>query len=167
MLIKPFFNEDERGSFVKTFHADEFAAQGLDNDFRESFYSESKKGVIRGMHFQLPPEDHSKLVFCTTGEVLDVILDLRKDSPMFGKAKSFSLSAENRDMLYIPKGCAHGFYTVSDIATVFYFTSTVHSKPHDTGIRYDSFGFDWPGLGHVLSARDKSFITLDEFDSPF
>src|SRR5947208_3114090 len=95
ILIEPFFHEDARGSFVKSFHAGEFEEQGLRGDFRESYYSESVKDVIRGMHFQWPPYDHVKLVFCSAGEVLDVIVDLRKDSETFGKYQSFQLSEKN------------------------------------------------------------------------
>ena len=167
LLIEPFFHEDKRGTFVKTFHEDEFKAQGLEYNFRESFYSESVKGTIRGMHFQLPPEDHVKLVFCTSGEVLDVIVDLRKSSPMYGKCESFLLSGNNRSMVYIPKGCAHGFCVKAENATVFYFTSTVHSKDCDAGIRYDSFGFQWPMENKILSDRDLSFPSFQDFRSPF
>lgn len=165
--IEPFFHADARGSFVKTFHEEEFKANGLESDFKESFYSESVKGVIRGMHFQLPPDEHVKLVFCTSGEVNDVILDLRKASPMFGKCQSFNLSGQNRQMLYIPKGCAHGFCTISEQATVFYFTSTIHSKLNDTGVRYDSFGYNWEIINPLLSERDLSFSLVSDFISPF
>lgn len=166
-LIKPFVFEDERGTFVKTFHEEEFKKQGLEADFKESFYSESVKGVVRGMHFQLPPHDHAKLVFSTSGKVLDVVVDLRRSSKTFGKYQSFELSSENKNMLYIPRGLAHGFCAVSDKATLFYFTTSVHNKEHDAGIRFDSFGFDWPVTQPVLSPRDLNFPELKDFDSPF
>jgi dTDP-4-dehydrorhamnose 3,5-epimerase len=166
-LIKPFFHADARGSFIKTFHAEEFAKHGLENQFRESYYSTSNKGTIRGMHFQTPPHDHAKLVFVTSGEILDVIVDLRKSSKTFGKYASFNLSAENRDMLYIPRGMAHGFYALTDVATVFYFTGTEHNAAHDAGIRYDSFGFNWPVENPIVSDRDKSFPALKNFKSSF
>ncbi len=166
-LIEPFCHSDERGSFVKTFHENEFMEHGLEVAFKESFYSISKKGVIRGMHFQLPPHEHSKLVFCTVGEVLDVVLDLRKDSPSYGHFESFQLNENNRSMVYIPKGCAHGFLAMSDLATVYYNTSTVHHPASDTGIRYDSFGFSWPEGDKVLSDRDLSFKSFNDFISPF
>jgi dTDP-4-dehydrorhamnose 3,5-epimerase len=166
-LIKPFFHTDARGSFIKTFHAEEFANHGLENEFRESFYSTSIKGAIRGMHFQLPPHDHAKLVFATSGEVLDVVVDLRKSSKTYGQYASFNLSGENRNMLYIPRGMAHGFCALTDGATVFYFTSTVHSATHETGIRYDSLGYNWPVANPVVSERDKSFPALSDFNSPF
>jgi dTDP-4-dehydrorhamnose 3,5-epimerase len=166
-LIKPFHYEDERGSFVKTFHKASFAERGLETEFEESFYSESTKGVIRGMHFQLPPCDHAKLVFATSGEVLDVVLDLRKNEGTYGRYQSFQLSAENKHMLYIPSGMAHGFCALTDRATLFYFTGTMHSKTHDCGVRYDSFGFPWPVENPIASERDRKFLPLGEFDSPF
>ena len=166
-LIKPFFHADARGSFIKTFHAEEFAGHGLENEFRESYYSTSNKGVIRGMHFQLPLHDHAKLVFVTSGEILDVVVDLRKSKKTYGQHASFNLSGENRNMLYIPRGMAHGFCALTNNATVIYFTGTVHNSAHDAGIRYDSFGFEWPSANPVVSDRDKSFPGLGEFTSPF
>jgi dTDP-4-dehydrorhamnose 3,5-epimerase len=166
-LIEPFFHTDDRGTFVKTFHADDFAKQGLESEFRENYYSSSKRGTIRGMHFQTPPHDHAKLVFAMAGEVLDVVVDLRKASQTYGKYASFSLSAANRNMLYIPRGMAHGFCAQTDDATMLYFTGTVHNKEHDAGILYNSFGFNWPVHDPTMSDRDKSFPELKDFDSPF
>ncbi len=166
-LITPFSHEDSRGSFVKPFRKKAFEEKGLDTDFRELYYSESVKGVIRGMHFQLPPEDHNKIVFCTSGEVLDVVLDLRKDSGTYGKYQTFHLSATNRYELYIPKGVAHGFCSISDKATLVYLTSTEHSPANDTGVRYDSFGFQWPVADPILSPRDRDFPSVENFVSPF
>jgi dTDP-4-dehydrorhamnose 3,5-epimerase len=166
-LIKPFQAEDERGSFVKTFHAGEFEKHKLECDFKESFYSESKKGVVRGMHFQTPPHDHAKLVFATHGSVLDVVLDLRKKSPTYKQFRTFQLDTVHKSMLYLPRGLAHGFCSLTDHATLFYFTTSVHHKDDDTGIRYDSFGFDWPIENPVLSERDLSFEDFENFESPF
>lgn len=166
-LIKPFVHSDERGTFVKTFREDKFNEHGLDADFKESFYSESVKGVVRGMHFQLPPHEHAKLVFCMSGEILDVVVDLRKNSPTYGKFQAFELTAENKHMLYLPKGMAHGFCSLSESGTLYYLTGSVHNPASDTGIRYDSFGFEWPVANLIVSDRDKSFIPLKEFDSPF
>ena len=166
-LIRPFSHEDSRGSFVKPFRKKAFEEKGLETDFKELYYSESVRGVIRGMHFQLPPEDHSKLVFCSSGEVLDVVLDLRKHSETYGKYQSFQLSSANRQELYIPKGMAHGFCSISEKATLVYLTSTEHSPEHDTGVRYDSFGFMWPVTDPILSPRDESFQSVENFVSPF
>lgn len=152
--------EDHRGFFVKTFHEDVFKAAGLEYDFKESFYSISKKNVLRGMHFQTSPADHAKLVYVTQGEVLDVVVDIDQKSETFGQYFSTNLSLENGKSLYIGKGFAHGFLTLSETATVVYLTTTVHSPLHDTGIRWDSFAFDWGIERPILSDRDKNFSLL-------
>ncbi|WP_045213319.1 dTDP-4-dehydrorhamnose 3,5-epimerase [Desulfonatronovibrio magnus] len=154
--------QDQRGLFIKTFHADTFAAHGLDTDFKESFYSVSKKNVLRGMHFQKPPHDHAKLVYVTDGEILDVALDIRKDSPSFGRYFSTTLLDINAKSLYMAKGFAHGFLTLSETATVVYLTTTVHAPEHDIGVRWDSFGFDWGLIKPVVSQRDNSFKKFKE-----
>lgn len=157
--------EDVRGAFVKTFHSTTFIEHGLDIDFKESFYSVSKKGVLRGMHFQIPPHDHSKLVYVTHGEILDVAVDIRKTSPTFGEYFCTKLSAENANSLYMSKGFAHGFLTLSETATVVYQTTTVHEPSHDKGVRWDSFGFDWNNQNideTLISERDKSFPALEK-----
>ena len=160
---------DERGWFLKTFHAPTFAAAGLEINFPESFVSLSKRNVIRGMHFQTPPHDHVKIVRCVAGKVLDVVLDLRTHSPTFKHATGFVLNSDEPCAVYIPRGVAHGFATLSDEAVLEYHTSTVHHPASDSGIGWDSFGFDW-GLNDampILSARDKSFGGLADFISPF
>lgn len=166
-LIRPRIFQDERGSFVKTFHRDAFRELGLDFEPREEFFSTSAKGVLRGMHFQLPPAAHSKLLYCIVGSVLDVVLDLRKDSPTFGRSYARELNAANREMFFIPAGFAHGFLALDDGATMVYQTSTVHSPAHDAGVRWDSFGFDWPVKAPTLSERDKKLPALRDFPSPF
>lgn len=157
--------EDNRGLFVKTFHESIFCEAGLETDFKESFYSVSKKGVLRGMHFQLPPHDHAKLVYVTDGEILDVAVDIRKESSTFGKYFSTILSGENAKSLYMVKGFAHGFLTLSHSATVVYQTTTVHSPENDSGIRWDSFGFNWHNNiinTNLVSQRDQLFQTLKQ-----
>lgn len=158
--------EDHRGMFVKIFHEGIFREAGLETDFKESFFSVSKKGVLRGMHFQLPPHDHAKLVYVTDGEILDVAVDIRKESLTFGEYFSTILSGENAKSLYMVKGFAHGFLTLSDSATVVYQTTTVHSPESDSGIRWDSFGFDWCNKtidSSLISQRDQLFQTLNKF----
>jgi dTDP-4-dehydrorhamnose 3,5-epimerase len=155
--------EDHRGSFVKTFNKDIFSENGLNYNFKESFYSVSKKNVLRGMHFQLPPHDHAKLVYVVDGDILDVALDIRQKSSTFGDYFSTRLSSENAKALYIEKGFAHGFLTLSKSATVVYLTSTVHASKYDTGVHWDGFGFDWNGVKNpVISKRDSSFNVLSE-----
>lgn len=165
--VQPRVLDDERGRFVKVFHEDEFKKLDLETIFREEYYSHSRRGVIRGMHFQMPPSDHVKLVYCVHGEVLDVVLDLRKGSPTYGQAEYKKLSADRGNYLYIPKGFAHGFCATSDIATLVYKVSTVYDPLRDTGVLWNSFDFNWPTSEPVISARDSSFNSLSDFDSPF
>jgi len=153
--------QDHRGLFVKTFHKEIFTNHGLETDFKESFYSVSKNNVLRGMHFQLPPQDHVKLVYVVNGEILDVAVDIRKNSKTFGQYVSVELSAGNGKSIYLAKGFAHGFITLSGDATVVYMTTTVHSPEHDAGIRWDCFGFDWGTKVPIISDRDSKFKDLD------
>lgn len=159
--------EDDRGCFVKTYQRSLFDSLGLDTEWREEYYSVSRKGVLRGMHFQLPPHDHHKLVYCTTGEVLDAVLDLRKSSPMYGRHLLLPLSASRANMIYIPKGCAHGFYTVSETATMMYMVGTEYVADADSGILWSSVGIQWPNNNPIISQRDKRFIKFTDFLSPF
>jgi len=154
------FFEDDRGQFIKTFNSDFFEAEGLESNFQESFFSVSKKNVIRGMHFQKPPHDHAKLVYVVSGKILDVALDVRKGSPTFGQYYVTTLSDENAKSLYMARGFAHGFLTLSSSATVVYMTGSVYSPEADSGIRWDGFGFDWPLKQPIISNRDQAFEKL-------
>jgi len=162
---------DERGWFLKTFHAPTFAAAGLETSFPESFSSLSKRNVIRGMHFQTPPHDHAKLVRCISGKVLDVVLDIRAQSETYGKYATFELDAANLQTVYMPRGIAHGFLTITDDAVLDYHTSSMHQPASDSGIRWDSFGLDWcqdsNNRTHTLSSRDRGFVSFADFVSPF
>lgn len=164
--IQPKLFFDDRGLFVKTFQASDFAKAGLDSVFTEEFYSVSKPNVIRGMHFQLPPHAHSKLVYCTEYKVLDVVLDLRKGAS-YGKVLARELSADKRNMLYIPVGCAHGFMSYDRPATMVYHVTAEHHAECDAGVLWNSFGFDWSCESPVLSERDSRFPRLQQFSSPF
>ncbi len=165
-LISPFCSEDARGSFVKTFNKVAFEKERFATNFQESYYSQSQKGVIRGMHFQRPPHEHEKLVYVTDGEIIDVVLDLRKNSSTFGKAYSTILKAFG-NVVYIPKGLAHGFLTLSAKATVVYNVTTVYNPEADMGIRWNSFNFDWGITNPVVSDRDNAFPLFNTFSSPF
>jgi len=140
---------------------------GIQFTVRESYFSVSKKDVIRGMHFQLPPHQHSKIVFCPLGSILDAIVDLRKDSPSFGQCYTHELSEDNNQALYIPEGFAHGFKALTEDAMTYYLVSSEYNSKYDTGIRYDSIGLDWQVDAPIISPRDLSFITLGDFKSPF
>ena len=157
---------DPRGNFVKTYLRSAFNAHDLPFDFREEFYSVSRRDVVRGMHFQLPPHDHDKLVFCPVGAVLDVLVDMRR-GPGFGRVASVVLGEDEPAVLVIPKGVAHGFKSLRDDSLMVYKTSTEHAPSHDRGIRWDSIGFDWQIDAPILSARDAVHPALADFASPF
>lgn len=158
-------HQDERGGFRKLFHAPQWAELGLRADFVEEYLSTSNKGVVRGLHFQVPPKQHAKVVTCLAGEAFDAVVDLRAGSPAFGKHVVFTLRPG--DGLYLTDGLAHGFCALRDATTLLYRTTSVHSKPHDLGVRWDSAGITWPLEDPVLSARDKTFPKLEDFANPF
>lgn len=165
--IRPRVVADERGSFVKTFNRDWFEQLGLRSDWAEQYYSVSRKGVLRGLHFQLPPAEHAKLVYCTAGEVMDAVVDLRQGSPARGRHVCVTLSASSGNMIYVAAGLAHGFYTLSDSATMVYNVTSVHDPGLDSGIRWDSAGIAWPDPRPLISERDRSLAAMEMFDSPF
>lgn len=169
-VIKPKIFSDERGGFVKQFNADLFKALQAGFDIQEAYFSSSKKGVLRGMHFQTPPHEHAKIVYVSSGRALDVIIDLRARSRTFKRFFSTELSASNSQILYIPKGFAHGFLSLEDDTRMHYMQTSVYEPKSDGGILYSSFGFDWDkealkyGISSfIISARDKGFESLDEF----
>ncbi len=159
--------KDSRGQFQKLFNFDEFEQLGLNADFREFYYSVSHEGVLRGMHFQLPPHDHEKLVYVSKGKILDVVLDLRKEGSTFGIFESFLLDDYSAQYLYIPKGCAHGFLSLEDGTIVNYAQTSCYNRNADYGIAYNSFGFDWGVKNSIISDRDLNFEKLINFNSPF
>jgi dTDP-4-dehydrorhamnose 3,5-epimerase len=161
--VKP----DTRGRFFKTFHTEIFAKYNLDTNFLEEYFSWSVAGVIRGMHFQTPPHQHTKIVSCLVGSVLDVIVDLRQGSPTFKQTATFTLSAEKANMLYIPQGFAHGFAVLEGEALMHYKVSSVYAPSSDAGIRWDSLGIDWGISNPVMSERDRNFEDLENYQSPF
>lgn len=165
--LKADIKHDRRGRFVKVMHKEELARYGVKAEFVEEYYTVSMKGVVRGMHFQRPPMDHEKLVYCVYGDVLDVVVDLRLGSPTYGKFLSLTLSADNGNMLYVPKGLAHGFCALSETAIMMYKVSSYYSPKHDDGVLWSSVGCDWPVKNPVLSDRDMGFVELKHFDSPF
>ncbi len=158
---------DERGMFVKVFHQGIFLDHRLTTNFQESYYSTSKKDVVRGMHFQTPPADHAKLVYVTHGAILDVILDIRKGSPSFGQFISVELSDQNYHAIYVPSGFAHGFLSLQDDSCVTYMQTSMYAPEYDAGIRFDSFGMQWGVEQPILSPRDHAFPSFDQFTTPF
>jgi dTDP-4-dehydrorhamnose 3,5-epimerase len=164
--VVPKILSDERGCFVKTFNREVFSESGIDFSPKEEFFSISHSGVLRGMHFQLPPSDHSKIVYCIEGEILDVVVDLRK-SLGYAKVHSQKLNSTERKMLFIPSGCCHGYLTLSDSAIVVYQTDMEYDSSADRGVLWNSINFDWPIREPIISERDARHPMLNEFKSPF
>ena len=135
--IQPKLLTDERGVFIKTFHTEVFRVFGLCISWKEMFYTTSKRGVLRGLHFQLPPHDHDKLVFCVSCSVQDVAVDLRIGSPTYGKSLQLTLSAQIGNMIFLPKGLAHGFCTPTEPAVLVYKLSSVYNQKADAGIKWN------------------------------
>lgn len=159
--------QDNRGGFQKLFSFDYFKENGLDCDFKEFYYSVNKKDVIRGMHFQSPPFDHTKVVYVSRGRIKDVVVDIRKQSATYGQCFSMELDDQTGKYLYIPKGFAHGFASLEEGSIVNYAQTSCYSQEYDRGIDALSFGFDWGIAEPVRSGRDLGFESLDIFRSPF
>jgi dTDP-4-dehydrorhamnose 3,5-epimerase/CDP-3, 6-dideoxy-D-glycero-D-glycero-4-hexulose-5-epimerase len=157
---------DARGEFVKTHAVTAMAALGITFELREAFYSVSHRDVIRGMHFQTPPHDHDKIVYCAGGAALDVLLDLRA-GPGYGRVASVRLDAATPSLVFVPKGIAHGFRALAEHTMMFYQVSTEYAPAHDAGVRFDSFGFDWDCAEPVLSGRDRQHPAFADVASPF
>lgn len=153
--------EDERGVFHKQFSLNMPRFAGF--EVAEVFMSQSCANVIRGMHFQSPPCDHGKIVTCHDGEILDVVVDLRAGAT-YGAIQSNVLNAGCS--IFIPRGYAHGFYSIEK-SWVSYVVDHAYSKEHDTGILWDSIGFDWPSKGPIVSKRDECFVSFEMFETPF
>ena len=165
--LHPPLQKDERGTFLKTFHSERFSELGLPIEWCEEYYSSSVKGVIRGMHFRTPPHDHHEIVYCMSGRVLDVVLDLRRQSTTFGAHISIELNGAAGDGIVITTGMAHGFMALTEDVVMAYKVTSVYSPHHDKGVRWDSFGCNWGNSVPILSARDKSHPRLSDFNSPF
>jgi dTDP-4-dehydrorhamnose 3,5-epimerase len=151
---------DARGHFARTWCRREFAAHGLDTGFAQASVSFNReRGTVRGLHFQNPPHEEVKLVRCTRGAIHDVALDLRRDSPTFGRWQGFALSAANAAALYIPKGLAHGFQTLEPDSEIFYQISEFHAPDAASGVRFDDpeFRIEWPLPVAAISAKDRAW----------
>jgi len=165
--LQPKIFKDDRGRLVKTFHEDSFFSLNLESKFSEEYYSVSKKNVLRGLHFQLPPHDHIKCVTCLSGKIFDVVVDLRKESLTYKQHFAIELDSEKGNMLYIPSGLAHGFYTLSKESIFLNRTTTIYNPQSDSGIRWNSCNVNWPNFNPILSDKDKQMIELNKFESPF
>lgn len=154
---------DERGFFARTWCRREFEAHGLNPNLSQCSVSfNKKKGTLRGMHWQTAPHEEAKLIRCTQGAIYDVALDVRPDSSTFKKWFAVELSAQNRKMLYIPEGCAHGFQTLEDASEVFYQIAGEYCADVARGARYDdpAFGMEWPLPVSAIASKDQIFAAF-------
>jgi dTDP-4-dehydrorhamnose 3,5-epimerase len=152
---------DERGFFARMWAPDEFNGRGLNPTLAQCNMAFNRaKGTIRGMHFQRPPYEETKIIRCTRGAIYDVIIDLRPDSPTFCRWSSVELTDDNRRMLYVPPGFAHGYQTLTDETETYYHVSAPYSRDHATGVRWNDPSFDirWPlGDPAIISAQDRAW----------
>ena len=158
LLLEPM--ADERGFFARTWCKNEFEAQGLASSLEQCSISyNSRKRTLRGMHFQVAPFEETKVVRCTRGAIYDVVLDLRAESHTYKQWISVFLTAENRSMIYVPKGCAHGFLTLQDDTEVFYQMSQVYDAASARGVRWNdpAFSISWPEKIETISERDRTY----------
>ena len=164
ILFTPKVFGDERGFFYESFNQQKFAElTGLERQFVQDNHSRSQKGVLRGLHYQLPPKAQGKLVRVVQGEVFDVAVDIRKSSPTFGQWVGATLSEENKQQLWIPEGFAHGFVTLSDTAEFLYKTTDYYAPEYERSIAWDdpAIGIDWPfKSAPALSAKDQNAQSL-------
>lgn len=161
---------DERGFFVRLYDSENFAAHGLQTVWAHDSQSFNRKiGTVRGLHFQLPPFAETKLVRAARGAILDVIVDLRRDSATYGASEAIELSEENGAALYIPKGFAHGFRTLTDEATVSYKIDVPYNAESASGIRWNdpTLGIEWDVENPIISAGDAELQFFNDFNSPF
>jgi dTDP-4-dehydrorhamnose 3,5-epimerase len=159
-LVKPELLPDERGFFARTWCREEFASHGLCAELSQCSISFNRSaGTLRGLHYQQPPHAEAKLVRVTRGALFDVALDLREDSPTHRRHAAVVLTAENRHMLYVPEGCAHGFLTLEDDTEVLYHISVPYRPQAARGVRYDdpAFAIRWPRPVVVIAERDRTF----------
>jgi dTDP-4-dehydrorhamnose 3,5-epimerase len=163
VLIEPAVHRDERGYFLETFRAAEYPALGVDVEFVQENHSRSARGTVRALHFQLRP-GQAKLVRAARGSVYDVAVDLRRDSPTYGRHEAFELNDENCRQLFVPVGFAHGFCVTSDVADFTYKVSSYYDGAQERGIAWDdpAIGVEWPVAEPIVSERDRSNPTLAE-----
>ena len=159
LLKVPYF-DDERGVFCKFYNSVLFEKNNINFSPKEHFYSISKKNVLRGMHFQIREASHSKLISCIAGEIIDVVVDIRKDSKFFNKPLSFKLSSFSKTAVLIPKGFAHGFLSISEESIVQYLVSKPYDANLDKGVKWDSIDYDWPCTHPLISDRDNNHPSI-------
>ena len=168
LLIDPTMFKDQRGFFCETFHEQRYAEAGIRDSFVQDNISHSVRGTLRGLHFQ-QPHAQGKLVMAVEGVVFDVVVDIRKGSPTFGKWYGLELSSDNCRQLYVPPGCAHGFCVTSERATFLYKCTDFYSPADERGIAWDdpALGITWPVPEPILSTKDRAYPALEKMDRDY
>ncbi len=169
ILVETTRHEDGRGFFQETYRRSLFRDGGIDVEFVQDNFARSTGGVLRGLHFQLPPRAQGKLVTVLRGRVFDVGVDLRVDSPTYGRWEGVTLDGSEGSLLYLPPGLGHGYAVLSEEADLAYKVTAEYAPEMDTGIRWDDpgLGIEWPLVEPVLSTKDRELPFLEDFDSPF
>jgi len=169
LIIDPLVFGDERGYFFESFNQKIFEAAGLETSFVQDNESKSTKGVLRGLHFQEPPYDQGKLVRVVSGAVMDVSVDIRKDSPTYGMWEALELSAQNKRMLWIPPGFAHGFVTLEDETIFFYKCTRLYDRESENSIIWNDpdLGIEWGIDDPIVSEKDQHAPSFKDLKSPF
>lgn len=169
LLIQPEVFADGRGFFMEAYKRSDFAANGIPDLFVQSNHSRSSRGVLRGLHYQLAPKAQGKLVRVLTGKVFDVAVDIRRGSPTYSQWLGMELSDSNRSLIYVPPGFAHGFYVISDIAELEYWTTEEYTASHEAGILWNdpALGITWPAGEPLLSERDRNWPGLGAAENNF
>jgi dTDP-4-dehydrorhamnose 3,5-epimerase len=170
VILEPKVFGDQRGYFMSPYIDSWFSENVIRTHFIQDNESMSSKGVLRGLHFQIPPYDQAKLVRVISGSVIDVVVDLRKDSATYGHSFSILLSGENKRQLFVPRGFAHGFHVLEDQTIFSYKVDNVYAPDHEGGIRWNdpSLQIDWQLKGApILSEKDQILPLLKDFNSPF
>ncbi|OGY36946.1 MAG: dTDP-4-dehydrorhamnose 3,5-epimerase [Candidatus Andersenbacteria bacterium RIFCSPHIGHO2_12_FULL_45_11b] len=163
VIIQPKIFPDNRGEFAELYKYSEFSEAGIADRFVQTNFSRSKKGVLRGLHYQMDPASQGKLMQVLHGAIFDVAVDIRKNSPTYGKWLGITLTAERKNMLFIPKGFAHGLCVLEDDTYVVYNCTSEYSPEHERGLRWDdpALGITWPIDNPIIADRDAQFPTLD------
>ena len=170
ILIEPKAFGDDRGWFMETFKRSDFEKHGIPHEFRQDNQSRSTaKGIVRGLHYQANPMAQGKLVRCVAGAIYDVAVDIRRGSPTYGKWVGVELSADNRRIVWVPPGFAHGVCALTDVTDILYKATAEYSPQHDRGIRWDdpAIGIAWPTRAPILSAKDAAAPLLAEAEHDF
>jgi len=169
ILVEPRSFSDDRGFFFESFKESDFFSNGIDKNFVQDNFSHSVNGVIRGLHFQKAPKAQAKLVTVLKGKIFDVAVDIRKDSPTYGKWISEILSSDTHNLLYVPEGFAHGFCVISDEADVLYKVSNEYSQEHERSIIWNDpkLNIQWPIKKPIISNKDNKLSLLENLDNDF